>query len=205
MRFGPLLAALTVGAVLPAGANASTEWFYERQRIAEGATVEVASSSIKLSVVLKTPKRRAVKIPCTADGVEAFWNTPAGGREETRSIGFSCGTAPCGKAVVTPLLPWTSTLLESTPPLIDEWEGVALELTCGAVDYGVFTGKLEAKVGDVDPPGKAESKDDLDNLLTFRGGVNRPLLRAPNGDAVWLTGHYRLGSKGHGVADESGA
>ncbi len=204
MRFALLLAALTLGAVLPARAGANTEWFDERQGIAEGETVDVASSSIELSVVLKTPKRQAVKIPCAADGVGAFWNTPAGGHDETQSIGFSCGTAPCGKAVVTPLLPWASTLLESTPPLIDEWEGVALELTCGAVDYGVFTGGLEAKVGDVDPPGKDESKDDLDNLLTFRGGVNRPLLRTPSGDLVWFTGHYRLGTKGHGVTDESG-
>jgi hypothetical protein len=72
------------------------------------------------------------------------------------------------------------------------------------VRYGRFTGSLDAKVGDVDPPGKPERKDDLDKLLTFRGGVNRSLLRAPDGDLRWFTGHYRLGSKGYGLTDESG-
>lgn len=153
---------------------------------------------------LKLPKQEPAKIPCNAGGVEAFWNTPEGARDETRALEFSCGTAPCGKAAVTPLLPWTSTLLESALPLVDRWEGVKLDLSCGRVDYGVFTGSLEAKVGDVDPVAKRGRKDDLDNTLTFRGGVNRPLLLGSNGAMLWFTGFDRLGSDDSGVSDEAG-
>jgi hypothetical protein len=189
---------------LPAAASANTQWFYERQLIAPGEIAEVASKSTKLALTLKAPKQKAVKIPCSVGGVEAFWNTPKNGMDETRSIGFSCSAAPCGKATVTPVLPWGSTLLDGPLPLIDRWEGVTLELTCGGVDYGTFTGSLDAKVGDVDPPGKDEGKDDLDNTIAFKGGVNKPHLRAPNGDLLWFTGFYRLGDKGTGVSDESG-
>ena len=199
-----LVLLLAVGAMMPSAACANTQWFYERQAIPEGETVEVATSSSKFALTLKLPRQAPVKIPCNAGGVEAFWNTPENGRDETRSIAFSCSTASCGRAVVTPLLPWTSTLLESAPPLVDMWEGVKLDLACGGVDYGAFTGSLEAKVGDVDPVGKRGRKDDLDNTLTFRGGVNRPLLLGPNGAELWFTGFDRLGDSSSGVSDEAG-
>jgi hypothetical protein len=187
----------------PTPALAGTQWFYERNLIAEGEKVEVAASSERLTVVLKVPGQGAVKIPCLAKGVEAFWNTPESGRDETRSIAFSCSAAPCGKATVRPLLPWSSTLLEGPRPLFDRWDNVALKLVCGGVNYGIFTGSLEAKVGDVDPG--TEPKDELDNNLTFKGGAEHPRLLAPNGDTVWFTGFYRLGGNNTGIGDEAGS
>lgn len=195
---------LVLGVAIPAAADASTHWYYERRPIAEGETVEVASSSSKLEVDFKEPKRPTMKVPCTAGGREAFWNAPAGGRDETRALSFSCSAAPCGAVLVRPLLPWASTLLEGAPPLIDQWQDVALELVCGGTNYGVFHGSLEAKVGDVDPPSaKEDEKDDLDNNLAWRDGPKNPLVAA-NGDEVWFDGFYRLGGKGTGVSDESG-
>lgn len=194
-----LAAALVFCAALPAAASATTtHWFYEREVIAEGVTREVPTTSSKLEVVLKQPKLPAVKIPCEASGVNAFWNTPEGGRDETRSIAFTCTGA-----TVTPFLPWTSTLLESEVPLYDEW-AVSFDLEYEGVDRGVFTGTLQAKVGDVDPEGEKEEggKDELDNNLFFKGSTKLPHLTAPNGNEVWLSGYDRQGGKGTGIGDE---
>jgi hypothetical protein len=202
MKLTPILAVLAL-AVTPAAASATTQWYLERQPIAEGQTAEVVATSKRLEVVLKVPKRTAVKIPCFAEGVEAFWNTPHGGKDETRSISFSCSPAPCGRATVRPRLPWSSTLLESPVPLYDRWEGVSLHLACGGTDYGTFSGALEAKVGDADPSGTPE-KDEVDNVIVWKGSVNGAHLTAPSGAMVWFSGGYDLGSKASGtrVADE---
>ena len=193
-----VLAALLM---LPASVSAKTQWFYEGQPIAEGQTVEVASSGPKIALSLKLPKQTTIKIPCPASGTEAFWNTPTNGLDKTRAISFSC---PQGTRV-TPVLPWTSTLLESELPLHDKWENVALHLTYNGVDYGRFTGSLDTTVGDVDPQADRErfTKDELDHYLVFRGGIKKSLA-GPNGDKLWLSGNYRLGGKGSRVTDESG-
>jgi hypothetical protein len=202
MKLTPILAVLAL-AVTPAAASATTRWYLERQPIAEGQTAEVLATSKRLEVVLKVPKQTAVRIPCFAEGVEAFWNTPQGGKDQTRSISFACSPAPCGEATVTPRLPWSSTLLESTLPLYDRWEGVSLHLTCGGTDYGMFSGLLQAKVGDVDPSGTPE-KDDVDNVMVWKGSVKGAHLTAPSGAMVWFSGGYDLGNKATGtrVADE---
>jgi hypothetical protein len=70
MKLTPILAVLAL-AVTPAAASATTQWYLERQPIAEGQTAEVLATSKRLEVVLKVPKRTAVKIPCFAEGVEA--------------------------------------------------------------------------------------------------------------------------------------
>jgi hypothetical protein len=193
-----VLAALLM---LPASASANTRWFYEGQRIAEGETVEVASSGPKIALSLKLPKQTTIQIPCPASGTEAFWNSPTNGLDETRAISFSC---PEG-TTVTPILPWTSTLLESELPLHDKWENVALRLTYNGVDYGMFTGSLDTSVGDVDPQADREnfSKDELDNYLVFRGGIKRSLA-GPHEAKLWFSGGYRLGRKGSRVTDTSG-
>ena len=159
--------------MLPASVSAKTQWFYEGQPIAEGQTVEVASSGPKIVLSLKLPKQTTIKIPCPASGTEAFWNTPTNGLDKTRAISFSC---PQGTRV-TPVLPWTSTLLESELPLHDKWENVALHLTYNGVDYGRFTGSLDTTVGDVDPQADRErfTKDELDHYLVFRGGIKKSL------------------------------
>jgi hypothetical protein len=205
------LAGLLGLAVAPATATASTQWLYtpsagaERLPIADGVTVEVPLSSGKSStLVLKAPGKTGVKIPCGVSGTGAFWNTPEGGRDETRSIRFTCaGVEACAEPTVTPYLPWTSTLLESaTLPLVDRWEGMALEVSCAGVDYGVFTGSVAARVGDVDPAGSGPG-DELDNLFSWHGTAKNGVL-APNGDEVWLVGGLRMGGKGWGITDEAG-
>src|ERR1043166_829872 len=86
--------------VLAASAGANTQWFYERQPIAQGKTVTVASSGPKVALHLKLPKQTGIKIPCPASGTEAFWNSATNGFDETRAISFSC---PQG-TTVTPVL-----------------------------------------------------------------------------------------------------
>jgi hypothetical protein len=195
----PVLAALLL---VPASASANTQWFYNRQPIAAGQTVEVASSGPKIALNLKLPKQPAIKIPCPASGTEAFWNSPTNGLDKTRAISFSC---PNG-TTVTPILPWTSTLLESELPLDDRWENVALRLTYNGVKYGLFTGSLDTSVGDVDPQKDRESftRDEPDSYLVFRGGVKQ-FLTGPHEYKLWFSGGYHFGGKGSRVTDESGA
>src|SRR5262245_17557809 len=104
-----VLVAVLAALALPTGAEASSQWFDNQEPIPEGQTVVVPSSGPNVQLALKAPGRMAVKIPCAANGVEAFWNTPIGGQDETRSISFEC---PDGTRA-TPILPWSSTLLES--------------------------------------------------------------------------------------------
>ena len=188
--------------MLPATVSAKTQWFLEGQPIAEGQTVEVASSGPKIALSLKLPKQTTIKIPCPASGTEAFWNSPTNGLDETRAISFSC---PKG-TIVTPILPWTSTLLESELPLHDKWENVALRLTYNGVKYGTFTGSLDTTVGDVDPQKDRENfpRDEPDSYLTFRGGVEKSLA-GPHEYKLWFSGAYHFGGKGSRVTDESGA
>jgi hypothetical protein len=194
-----VLAALLV---LPASASAATQWFYNRQPIPTGQTVEVAGSGPEVMLSFKPPKQTAIKIPCPASGRQAFWNSPTDGFDETRTISFSC---PKG-TILTPLLPWTSTLVESELPLHDRWEHVALDVTFNGVNYGTFTGSLDTTVGDIDPEGEIETvaRDEPDSYVTFRGGLNQSLV-GPNGYRVWFSRGYRFGGKGSRVTDESGS
>jgi hypothetical protein len=193
-----VLAALLM---LATSASANTQWFDERQAIAEGETVEVATSGPKITLSLKLPKQTRITIPCPASGPMAFWNSPTNGLDETRAISFSC---PEG-TTVTPILPWSSTLLESELPLHDKWENVALQLTYNRMNYGTFTGSLDTTVGDVDPVKDEENhqRDELDNYLVFRGGLKKSLA-GPNQGRLWFSGVLHLGGKGSRVTDESG-
>lgn len=203
-----LLLIALVALALPATASATTHWYNtpeaggERFLIAEGTTVEVPTTSSKFQVVLKQPKTTAIKIPCEVTGTDAFWNTTGGGRDSTPSVSFSCTGA-----TVTPFLPWPSTLLESEVPLYDEM-AISLDLEYLGVDRGLFSGTLQAKVGDVDPEGEKEEsgKDELDNNLFFKGGTSTKLpnlhLTALNGNMLWFSGYERLGGKGTGIGDE---
>src|SRR4051812_27877063 len=74
-----LPAALATVLMLPASAAANTQWFYERQPIAVGKTVEIASNGPKVALNLKLPKQTAIKIPCPASGTEAVWNSSTNG------------------------------------------------------------------------------------------------------------------------------
>jgi hypothetical protein len=136
-------------------------------------------------------------------GVAAFSNTEAGGRDETRDLAFAC---PEGTTVTPVLLPWSSTLVEGVPPLHDEWEGVALDVTFGGADHGVFSGAINTVVGDVDPQHERETKpeDEADNYMTFRGGPQNAFLLGPGGAKLWLAGKYHLGTKTAFITDESG-
>ena len=187
--------------LVPASASAKTQWFYNLQPIPEGETVRVAASGSGITLSLKPPKQPAIKIPCPANGTEAFWNSPTNGLDETHAISFAC---PKG-TTVTPILPWTSTLLESELPLHDKWENVALRLTYNGVKYGKFTGSLDTSVGDVDPQKDRERfpRDEPDSYLVFRGGLERSLA-GPNGYKLWFSGGYHFGGKGSRVTDESG-
>lgn len=199
-------AVLIAGAalMLPASASAATQWFYNHQPIAKGEVVEVASHGAKITVSLAKltlPGRTSIKFPCSVTGTEAFWNSPTNGLDETRAISFSCAEG----TTVTPILPWTSTLLESELPLHDRWENVALRLIYNGVNYGKFTGSLETTVGDVDPLKEREEaiRDEPDSYITFHGGAAKSLVGA-NGYKLWLTGGYHFGGKGSRVTDESG-
>ena len=187
--------------MLPTSASANTQWFYERQAIAEGETVEVATSGPKISLSLKLPKQTTIAIPCPASGRMAFRNSPTNGLDETRAISFSC---PEG-TILTPKLPWPSKLLESELPLHDKWENVAVHLTYNRVNYGTFTGSLDTTVGDVDPLKDEEThkRDELDNFLVFRGGPKESLA-GPNQGRLWFKGVLHLGGIGSRVTDESG-
>ena len=194
-----VLAVLVALFVLPTSAGATTRWFLEERPIAEGKIVQVATTSPDLTVNLKLPKRTTIKIPCSAVGTAAFWNSPTEGLDETQALNFSCPE----RTTVTPALPWASTLLESALPLHDQWESVRLQLTYNGVDYGTFSGSLTTTVGDVDPQKDRETlpKDEVDNFLTFREHA----LVGPNEAKLWFSGIYHLGSKGSRVTDSSGA
>lgn len=187
--------------MLPASASATTQWFYNHAPIAQGKVVEVPASGPKVTVSLKPPGQTATKIPCPASGTEAFRNSATNGLDETRTITFSC---PEGTRV-TPVLPWTSTLLESELPLHDRWERVSLNVTYNGVNYGRFSGSLDTTVGDIDPLHERETtkKDEPDSYVTFRGGQTKALT-GPNEYKLWLSGGYHLGGKGARVTDESG-
>jgi hypothetical protein len=209
-----VLAAVLIGMALPASASATT-WFYtptptaERLPIAEGVTIEVPlSSNPKFTLVLKRPKVTPnAKMLCTASGTAAFWNTPEGGRDETRSLNLTCtGVEGCPEPTVTTmLLAWPSTLLESTVlPLLDRWEGMTFDVSCAGADLGVFAGTMTAKVGDVDPESTKEKEGigDLDAQLVWNGSRENGLTAA-NGDEVWLIGGLRMGGEGSGISDEA--
>ena len=193
---------LAASLLLAASANANTQWFKEGTPITEGETVEIASTGPKVALNLKLPKQSTIKVACPTRGRDAFWNSQAGGLGETRSITFSCAEG----TIVTPILPWTSTLLESElPPLHADWENVTLHLTYHGVDYGTFTGSIDRTVGDVDPQTDREkfARDELDAYLVFHGGIKK-FLAGANEAKLWFSGFYRLGSKGSRVTDESG-
>jgi hypothetical protein len=188
------LLALTAAA-MPASASARTQWFYERQPIAEGTTVETASSG-PVKLTLKRPKLLGLRAACAASGVTALWNGPENGFDEVRSISFAC-TSEAGEVHVTPLGTWTSILTGTALPLTDRWSGVEVEVTIAGTDYGVFAGSLTPTMGDGDA--QAGVKDDLDTELRFHGET----LAGPNGDKLSFGGFYRLGpSRGHGATGE---
>jgi hypothetical protein len=188
-----ILLALATAAV-PTIANASTRWFYERHPIAEGTIVETATHG-PLKMKLRRPKTIGIEISCETSGVEAVWNSFETALDEARAISFSC-TAPCGEVVITPYLPWSSTLTGSALPLTDEWSGVQVDAACGGRDYGLFSGALTPTMGDGDSQG---GNDDLDTELRFHG----ERLSGPNESSLSFEGFYHLGpSRGHGATGE---
>jgi hypothetical protein len=198
------LTTLAVCLLCAGTASASgTAWYYNDAQIPAAQTVEVPTSGPRTTVNLKPEGQPKVALVCAVTGREAFWNTEERGHAETRALSFAC---PEG-LIVRPLVPWGSSLLEGEPPLHDEWEGVAVEVTYAGTDYGVFTGSINTTVGDVEGEKEREGKlqDEPDNYLTFRGGVDRPSLVNAHGAKLWLAGHYHLGVKGARITDESGA
>jgi hypothetical protein len=200
----PLLAALAALPMLPASASGATQWFYNRAPIAGGETVEVPAAGSNLARALERPRsgQTTVKIACPASGTQAFRNSPTNGLDETRTISFSCRAG----TTVTPILPWTSTLLESALPLHDRWENVALSLTYNGANLGTFAGSLDTTVGDIDPQRDKEhqSRDEPDSYLVFRGGSKKALLTGPNRAKLWFSGALHLGGRGSRVTDENG-
>ncbi len=189
-----LVCALLIWGAATADA-AATRWFVDEHPIPPGDTVEVAAAG-PLKLNLKGPRGRSVlKAGCAVRGIEAFYNTPETGLDETRAISFSC-TASCGAVAVTPVgLPWASTLEESAWPLPDEWAGVGLDVACAGTDYGVFEGALRPGIGDNDEQGFLNGKpiDDPDYALNF--SPKRGVLTGPGG-VLTLQGNYKLGTKG---------
>jgi hypothetical protein len=183
-----------VAVAVPASASAQTQWFYERQAIVEGETVEVGSSGT-LKLKLRAPGHR-IGTTCTVGGVEALWNSPEGGLGETRAINFSC----TGEVVISPQPPWTSVLTgASSSRLLDEWDRVQLDVSRAGVDYGVFAGRLGPTIGDGDPQGPGRH-DDLDNTLSFHS--TGPRLLGPGGATLSFVGFYKLGDRGSGATGE---
>lgn len=196
-----VIAALSASSAIAA----PSQWFYNRVLIPRGKTVVVpVLNGKKDTVSLHLPKHPTVRKVCTVSGTMAFTNTSRGGMSETRTLAFAC---PKG-TTVTPVLPWFSTLVESEYPLYDRLENIALEYTTHGLDYGVFSGNLEAKVGDVDPleeRKKDEGKyDESDHYMTFLGGLKDGRLRGANGAELSLTGALRLGTTTEAITDESG-
>ncbi|HUE29021.1 MAG TPA: hypothetical protein VMP89_19760 [Solirubrobacteraceae bacterium] len=191
-----LLACLSLCAGAPA-AHAATEWFYERQPLAEGQVVEVPAIG-KLKLNLRRPKLKGIALACAVNATEAVWDGPENGLDETRTISFAC-KGRCGQATITPNLPWDSTLEGTTFPLIDRWYGVSVEVSCGGESFGLFTGTLEPNLGDsdVDSP----THGDLDTNLLFRPKGSR--LVGPNGSSLSFGGFLPLRtSEGHGVTGQ---
>jgi hypothetical protein len=170
-------------------ASAATEWFYERQPLPEGQTVEVPAHG-PFTLYLKVPRQVRVEVACAVSGVEAFWNTPEAGMDKTRTIAFSSCTSPCGEVTVTPRLPWGDSILGLPSPyaLVDEWRETRIALRCGGVDYGTFTGTLHPVSGD----GDTQGGDETDSFVDFRNGQ---VLYNRSGVSLTLTGYYRFGYK----------
>jgi hypothetical protein len=191
---GPIAAIVLAHGAVATDAGARTQWFYERHPIPVGETRQVqAHGNLKLAVTTP-PKHAKTTLTCAVSGVEAFWDTPESGMDETKSIAFSC-SAPCGAVTITPHLPWRS-VLESGElwPLPDTWTGVRLGISCGSNDYGVFEGTLTPHSGDPDDQGTetSKSKDDPDSFISFRTRSGE--FASSNGDKVKLVGYYKYGS-----------
>lgn len=183
-----------VAAVAPASASA-TEWFYERQPIPKGTTVEVPSQGANLKLNMKWPKVIDIRMACSAKGVTAIWNGPENGFDEVRSISFAC-KSESGGVVLRPRGTWTSKLVGTSLPLTDDWSGVELEVIVRRHNYGVFAGSLTPTQGDSD---SQAGNDDLDAELRFHGET----LSGPNGAVLSFNGAYHLGpSRGHGATGE---
>jgi hypothetical protein len=193
VRLASLLALAT--AAVSADASARTEWYYERQPVAEGETVDVDSSGT-LKLKIRSPGHR-IGTTCAVGGVEALWNAPQSGLGQTRAISFSC----TGEVVISARLPWTSVLSgASSSRLLDEWDRVQLDVSRAGVDYGVFAGTLGPTIGDGDPQGPGRH-DDLDNTLSFHS--TGPRLLGPNGATLSFVGFYKLGTRGQGATGEA--
>ncbi len=193
----------------------ATQWFAERQPIPTGSTVVVATTGTLILQAQAPPKNRSHKgraiftTSCLVNGSEAFSNSLENGLGETRAISFSCAAAPCGAVVVTPNLPWTSTLAAPSWPLVDEWTA-KLALNCGNTGFGTFSGTLLPTIGDKDEQGTLEGKpkDDADNALNFFRNRSGVLTEPQGGDILSFAdsaggaeggNEYKLGSVGHDI------
>jgi hypothetical protein len=197
---GVLAATVLTPGLTAADASARTQWYYERHPMHIGETREVqAHSNIFKLGIMVPPKHARTSLTCTVSGVEAFWDTPESGMDETKSIAFSC-TASCGVVSVTPYLPWTSILEPGEKwPLPDKWSNVRLGIRCGSTNFGIFEGTLTPHSGDFDDQGTetVKSKDEPDSFLSFQTRSGE--LVSANRGKLRFVGFYKFGERKHEV------
>jgi hypothetical protein len=99
---------------------------------------------------------------------------------------------------VSPVLPWTTTLLAPSWPLTDEWTGIKLGVACGPTSYGVLKGTLLPEIGDFDGQGEHRSAptDEADNTIKFtrNGGSGAVVGGSYTMTIVGTALGYKLGS-----------
>ena len=156
-----VVVASLMACICPAVAHAEpTQWADHRTSIPAGESRELGVAGTLTFRVLSPKGKLLAKTVCPTTATETFRNEAEHGQGEIETITF----AGCGVAPATLLWP---TLLEARPTFyLDEWHGVALNIG----SFGVFSGTLTPKIGDVDDVNNWV--DDDDDHLFFAPAVS---------------------------------
>jgi hypothetical protein len=187
---------LAAAALLAPASASANQWYIEdgphgqRARIPAGESVEVPTSGTFNVKIQLAAQRGVTNVSCEVTGAEVLSDpTATEAWAETSSLTlYSCES---GVSVVPVLLPWSGELAGNCQPCTIT-RAEALEVSIGAVDYGVFTGVLSGKIGDFDEP----IKDDIDHIYVLNGKKSGTL----TGEAgtVVLSGSETFGLKREG-------
>jgi hypothetical protein len=151
---------------------------------------------------LYIPLHGGIHITCATTGRMVFSKSGTDGLDQTRALAFSC-TAECGAVTLKAReRPWPPILTGTEIPLRDEWSSVALAVTCGAMQYGTFTGSLAGCAGVKDPNGEnggESGPDEPDSELRLKGSDGYPVLHGPNESKLAAVGILKVGIAGKEV------
>jgi hypothetical protein len=174
---------------------AANQWYIEdgphsaRYHIPVGETVVVPTTGTYTLKLRLDNSKQWLKSKCSINGTNALSNpTLESTVDEVRALELSCSEG----VSITPVLPWTGSLLGNGQPFIDPMT-LTLEASIDGTSYGTFSGPIEAEYGDFDPP----KGDEIDNTFKLNKGG---MLVGAKGE-VRLTVQDKYGVKGLDRAD----